>query len=291
MIKIFVDSDSDFTLQQCKEWGVSLISMPYEFKGKEVKPYVDFEKFEPHKYYEELRKGVLPTTSALNPEDYIKYFEPEFKEGNDVFYIHFSASMSGSFNSMRLALEELKKKYPERKFYEIDTLGITLCSYAIGKDVIKKVRAGEDVESVIKWAEEEKFRYATYFFADNLRFFAKSGRVSGIAAFMGGIIGIRPILTMNDEGKMVPVGKVKGRRSAVLKLADYVEQLGIEFDEHEIILGHCDAIHLAEELKEELVNRLGKKHKLSFEIVDVNPTAGAHCGPDTLGVTFRAKHR
>lgn len=291
MIKIFVDSDSDFTLEQCKNWGISLISMPYEFKGKEVKPYVDFEKFEPHKYYEELRKGVLPSTSALNPQDYVKYFEPEFKAGNDVFYIHFSAEMSGSFNSMRLALEDLKKKYPERKFYELDTLGITLCAYTIGRDIIRKVLAGEDVEKVIEWADKEKHRYATYFFADNLRFFAKSGRVSGIAAFMGGIIGIRPILTMNDEGKMVPVGKVKGRRNAVLKLADYVEELGIEFDEHDIVLGHCDAIHLAEELKAELVNRLGKKHKLTFEIIDVNPTAGAHCGPDTLGVTFRAKHR
>lgn len=289
MLKIFVDSDSDFTLEEVNKWGATLISMPYEFKGKEVRPYVDFEKFDAHSYYEELRKGELPTTSALNPEDYIKYFEPEFKAGNDIIYIHFSTAMSGTFNSMRLALDELKKKYPERKFYSLDTFGITLPAYAIGKDMIEKLLAGEDVEKVIEWAEKEKFHYATYFFADNLKFFAKSGRVDGFAAFMGGIIGIRPILTMNDEGKMVPVGKVKGRRNAVTKLADYVQELGVDFDKHEIIMGHCDALYLAEELKAELIKRLGDK--LKFKIIDVNPTAGAHCGPDTLGVTFKAKHR
>lgn len=291
MIKIFVDSDSDFTKEQCEKWGINLISMPYEFKGKEVKPYIDFEKFDAKKYYNELRKGIIPSTSALNPEDYIKYFEPVFANGDDIFYIHFSAQMSGTFNSMRLALDTLKEKYPNRKFYELDTLGITLCAYAIGKDVIEKVMAGEEVKDVIAWAEQARQHYATYFFADNLKFFGKSGRVSGMAAFMGGIIGIRPILTMNAEGKMVPVGKVKGRRNAVLKLCDYVEELGVDFNKHAIVFGHADAIHLVEECKEELVRRLGKKYKLTFDVVEVNPTAGAHCGPDTLGVTFLAKHR
>jgi len=289
MLKIFIDSDSDFTLEQAKEWDATLISMPYNFKGKEVLPYVDFEKFEAHPYYETLRKGELPTTSALNPEDYKKYFEPEFAKGNDIFYIHFSATMSASFNSMRLALDELKEKYPERKFYEIDTKGITIMSYIIGKDAVELLRSGKSPEEVVKWAETEVDRYACYFFADDLKFFAKSGRVSGIAAFMGGIIGIRPILTMGADGKMTSIGKVKGRRNAVLKLADYVQELGVDFDKHNIVLGHCDALHLVEELKAELINRLGDK--LTFEILDVNPTAGAHCGPDTLGVAFKSKHR
>ena len=109
MLKLFIDSDSDFTLEQAKEWNATMISMPYEIKGKEVKPYVDFEKFNGKEYYDTLRKGVIPTTSALNPEDYIQYFEPEFKAGNDIFYVHFSAAMTATFNSMRLALEELKE--------------------------------------------------------------------------------------------------------------------------------------------------------------------------------------
>ena len=106
---------------------------------------------------------------------------------------------------------------------------------------------------------------------------------------MGGIIGIRPILTMNAEGKMVPVGKVKGRRNAVMKLADMVQELGVDLDKHTIVIGHADAMHLVEEVQAEVQARLGDKVK--FDVVEVNPTAGAHCGPDTLGIAFYAKHR
>ena len=289
MVKVFIDSDSDFTLEDAKKYNATLISMPYEMKGKEIKPYIDFEKFDGKKYYDTLRKGVIPTTSALNPEDYIRYFEPEFKAGNDVFYIHFSAAMSATFNSMRLALEELKKKYPERKFYEFDTKGITIESYIVGKALLELLNEGKSAEEVLEWGNKEVDHFACYFFADDLKFFGKSGRVSGIAAFMGGIIGIRPILTMNSEGKMVPVGKVKGRRNAVTKLVDYVQELGVDLDKHTIVIGHADAMHLVEEVEAEVKARLGDKVK--FDVVEVNPTAGAHCGPDTLGIAFYAKHR
>ena len=289
MVKVFIDSDSDFTLEQAKQYNATLISMPYEIKGKEVKPYIDFETFDAHKYYDTLRKGVIPTTSALNPEDYKAYFEPEFKAGNDIFYIHFSAAMSATFNSMRLALEDLQKKYPERKFYEFDTKGITLQAYIIATEMLKQLKAGKSVEEVLDWGNKEVDHYACYFFADDLKFFGKSGRVSGIAAFMGGIIGIRPILTMNSEGKMVPVGKVKGRRNAVTKLVDYVQELGVEPEKHTLVIGHADAMHLVEEIQTELKNRFG--NNLTFEVIPVNPTAGAHCGPDTLGIGFYAKHR
>ena len=289
MVKVFIDSDSDFTLEQAKQYNATLISMPYEIKGKEVKPYIDFETFDAHKYYDTLRKGIIPTTSALNPEDYKKYFEPEFKAGNDIFYIHFSAAMSATFNSMRLALEDLKKKYPERKFYEFDTKGITLQAYIIATEMLKQLKAGKSVEEVLDWGNKEVDHYACYFFADDLKFFGKSGRVSGIAAFMGGIIGIRPILTMNSEGKMVPVGKVKGRRNAVTKLVDYVQELGVDVEKHTLVIGHADAMHLVEEIQTELKNRFG--NNLTFEVIPVNPTAGAHCGPDTLGIGFYAKHR
>ena len=257
MIKLFVDSDEDITLEQARAWNATMISMPYDLQGKEVMPYVDFEVFDAHKYYDILRKGVLPTTSALNPEDYKKYFEPVFAAGNDIFYIHFSAAMSASFNSMRLALEELKEKYPERKFYEIDTKGITIISYIIAKDAIKMFNDGRAVEEILKWAETEVDKYACYFFADDLKFFAKSGRVSGLAAFMGGIIGIKPILTMGADGKMASIGKVKGRRNAIAKLVDYVQELGVDFDSHEIVLASTDAPALVEELKAELIKRLG----------------------------------
>jgi len=190
---------------------------------------------------------------------------------------------------MRLALEDLKEKYPDRKLYEIDTKGITIESYIVTKAAVELFLAGKPVEEIIEWSKTEVDKYACYFFADDLKFFAKSGRVSGFAAFMGGIIGIKPILTMGSDGKMASIGKVKGRKNAIVELVNYVEKLGVDLDKHEIVLGHADAMYLVEELKAELIKRFG--NNLKFDIVEVNPTAGAHCGPDTLGVAFYAKHR
>lgn len=289
MTKLFLDSDCEFTPEECKELNATLISMPYNIKGKEYVPFVDDEGYELHKYFEILRGGVIPTTSALNPEDYIRYFEPEFEKGNDVFYIHFSAAMSGSFNAMRIALENLKEKYPERKFYEFDTKGITILEYLIAREMAKLFNSGKSAEEVIAWGNENVDKFACYFFADDLKFFAKSGRVKGIAAVMGNLMGIRPILTMGQDGKMCSIGKVKGRVNAIAKLADYVKELGTEFDKYEIIIGHGDSTELTDALIEQLHARLGKD--LKIRVVGINPTAGAHCGPNTLGVTFRSIHR
>lgn len=289
MTKLFLDSDCEFTLEEAKKLNATLICMPYNIKGKEYIPYVDFKEYDPHEYFEILRGGVLPTTSALNPEDYIKYFEPEFKKGNDIFYIHFSTVMSGSFNSMRIALENLHEQYPERKFYEFDTKGITIMEYIVAREMAKLFNSGKSAEEVIAWGNENVDKFACYFFADDLKFFAKSGRVKGIAAVMGNLMGIRPILTMGTDGKMGSIGKVKGRVNAVAKLVDYVAELGTELDKYEIIIGHADNTSLVEALLKQLHERIGKDFK--YIVVPVNPTAGAHCGPDTLGIAFRAIHR
>lgn len=289
MTKLFLDSDCEFDLKEAQEYNATLICMPYDIKEKEIIPYVDFETFDPHAYYDMLRKGILPTTSALNPEDYIRYFEPEFAKGNDIFYIHFSTVMSGSFNAMRIALESLQEKYPERKFYEFDTKGITIEEYIIARQMAKMFNSGKTAEECIAWGNENVDKFACYFFADDLKFFAKSGRVKGIAAVMGNLMGIRPILTMGSDGKMTSIGKVKGRVNAINKLVDYVAELGEDLDKYEMIVGHADNIELAEALIKEIKTRIGEN--LNIIIRQVNPTAGAHCGPDTLGVAFHAIHR
>lgn len=289
MVKLFIDSDCDLTLEQAKFYGATMICMPYEMNGKEVTPYKDFEKFDDHAYYDILRTGVVPTTSALSPETYKEYFEPVFAAGDDILYAHFSEAMSCTFNSMRLALEELKEKYPERKLYQVDAKGITIEGYIIVKEICEMYKAGKSVEEILKWAETEVDHYACYFFADDLKFFAKSGRVGGFAAFMGGIIGIRPLLTMTSEGKMEAVGKVKGRMSAITKLVDCVAELGDDLKNHTIVIGHADSMNLAEQVRQGIIDRLGSD--LKFEFVAVNPTAGAHCGPNTIGVAFHAIHR
>jgi DegV family protein with EDD domain len=256
---------------------------------KEIYPYEDFDEFDGKSFYDTLRKGILPKTFMLSPAKYVEYFEPTLKEGKDILYVHFSSAMSGTFNAMRLAWEELQVKYPERNLYTVDTKGITIESYNIVKEIGEMAQKGATVEEILAWAEKEVDKFAVYFYADDLKFFARSGRVSGITATMGGLLGIKPILTMGSDGKMKSVSKGKGRKGAVSKIMEFIELLQEDIKEHTVVIGHADAYHLAEDIENKLKEVYGDD--LKTEIVEVNPTAGSHCGPDTVGVCFHAKHR
>ena len=289
MYTLFTDTDTDLTPIEAKYYGYEMISMPYIIDGKEIKPYVDFEKFEYQEFYNMLREGVLPKTCAINSEEYKKYFQPFLEKGNDILYVHFSKAMSGTFNAMNIAIEELKEQYPDRNIYTIDTKGITICSYNIVREIGDMYLQGKSIEEIIKWSETEVDKFATYFYADNLDFFKLSGRVSNFSAIMGTLFGVHPIITMNSEGKMVSVSKCKGKNKTLNKLVDYVCELGEDIENHRVIIGHTDALDIAHTLAELLERRIGKK--LPIEYVVVNPTAGSHCGPDTIGICFHAKHR
>ena len=289
MYSIFVDTDCDITPEIAAKYGFKLISMPYNADGKEIFPYVDFKKFDYKEFYNMLRSGVLPSTSALPPTKYIEYFEPEFKAGRDVLYVHFSAAMSGTFNSMRLALEELYAKYPDRKLYTIDTKGITLGSYNIVLEIGDLYKQGKSIEELQKWAEKEVDKFAIYFYADNLKFFAKSGRVSGLAAFMGGIIGLHPIIFMDSDGTMKTCDKSRGKMPTLNKLLQHVVELQDDIKSHRIIIAHTDALDIAHEFADMLRKQFGDDLDIEYSVV--NPTAGSHCGPDCIGVSFHAIHR
>lgn len=289
MFQLFTDTDTDITPAEAKEYGYKLISMPYVINDKDVYPYVDFEEFDSKKFYDSLRAGVLPTTCALSPTQYAEYFEPTLQEGKDVLYVHFSAAMSGTFDAMRLAWKELSEKYPERKLYTVDTKGITICSYNIVKEIGDLAKNGATVEEILSWAETEVDKFAVYFYADDLKFFGRSGRVSHFTANIGNLLGIRPIITMNSEGIMDSVSKAKGKKAATMKLLEYVNLLQEDIKSHRVIIGNSDAYELALEIERLLKEKFGED--LRTEIVTVNPTAGSHCGPNTVGVCFHAKHR
>ena len=289
MYTLFTDTDTDITLEVAKKYGYKLISMPYIIDGKEVKPYEDFTIFDYPAFYNTLRKGLLPTTSAINPEKYKEYFEPYLAKGQDILYVHFSKAMSGTFNAMNIAIEELKEQYPNQTIYTIDTKGITILSYNIVLEIGKLYQEGKSIQEIIAWADEFVDHYATYFFADNLKFFSRSGRVSNVSAAMGNLIGIKPIIYMNEEGMMTNIAKERGRKSAIKKLIDYFDTLAIEPTKHHIIIGHTDALELAQNLGNQLQEKYD--NMLDIEYVVVNPTAGSHCGPDTIGICFYAKHK
>ena len=289
MLILFTDTDTDITPKVAKEYGYHLISMPYSIDSKTTYPYEDFEEFNAHEFYNSLRLGALPNTSGISIESYKTYFEPHFKNGDDILYVHFSRAMTATFNAMDIAVKELKEKYPERKFYSIDTKGITIGSLNIVLEIGDLYKAGKSVEEIMAWAEEEVDHFAVYFFADDLRFFKHSGRVSGLAGTMGTLLGIRPIICMNSEGKMVSVGKEKGRNKALARLIQYVEELGSDIEKHRIIVAHTDSPDIAQEAIRLLKKKFGEG--LRIELFDVNPTAGSHCGPNTVGISFHAIHR
>lgn len=289
MVVFFADSDMDVTKQDAEELGIKLISMPYCVDGKEIYPYIDFEEFDSKAFYDLLREGVLPSTCAINEADYIKYFEPVFAEGNDIFYIHFSRAMSGTFENMDRAVKGLLEKYPGRRFYEIDTKGITTISYALFHEVINLYRGGMSPEELVEWGKTGVDSYAMYFFADDLKFFKRSGRVGGLAATFGTILGVRPIIYMSPEGKMESIGKEKGRAKAIEKLFAYMDELGDDVANHTIYIGHTDAGDVTDDVAAELKNKYG--NGINIVIRPVNPTAGAHCGPDAIGICFHSKSR
>ena len=289
MLTLYTDTDTDITPAVAAHYGYKLISMPYSVDAKTIYPYVDFDEFDSRAFYDMLRGGTIPTTSAISKERYLEYFEPEFAAGNDILYVHFSRAMTVTFDAMDQAVAELRAKYPQRRFAEIDTKGITTVSYAIVRAVGDLHLAGRNLDQLLDWASTEVNHYAMYFFADDLKFFRRSGRVSGLAATMGTLIGIRPIIYMSPEGKMVSCGKTKGRVKAMELLVDRVAELGDDFKNYRFYIGHTDAPEMAEEVGRMMKERFGQD--LTIEYVVTNPTAGSHSGPNGVGVCFHAIHR
>ena len=289
MYALFTDTDTDITPKEAEEFGYHLISMPYFVDGKETYPYQDFEEFDYQTFYGNMRKGIIPKTEGISPAKYRNYFEPFFKNGQDVLYVHFSKAMSGTFAAMEIARKELKELYPERELYTVDTKGITIGSLNIVKEIGDMYKAGKSIKEIQDWAAVEVDKFAIYFFANDLKFFKRTGRVKGIKAFMGDLLGIKPIINMNSDGIMDSIDKAKGIKGAMDKIVSYVLDLQDDIFNHRVIIAHSDNVERAEELAKRLKAELGENLRIEFAVV--NPTAGSHCGPGNIGVSFHAKHR
>lgn len=289
MLVIFTDTDTDFTPKEAEDYGFKLISMPYIIDGKEIYPYEDFQEYDYKSYYDTLRNGVLPKTGAISPLKYKEYFEKEFIEGNDILYIHFSKAMSGTFNSMNIAVEELKKKYPDRKFYSLDTKAITILSYLILKELGDLIKKGMTIDEIYSWAEKEVNKFTVYFYAEDLKFFQRSGRISNLSGFMGSLLGFKPIIHIGDDGVMKNIEKERGKEAVVRKLISYVEQLQENIKDYRVIIGHTDCFESASRIATLLKEKYGED--LRIEYVVVNPTIGSHCGPNCVGVAFHCHKR
>ena len=289
-LTLFADTDCDIRPEVARKYGYHLISMPYTMDGKEVFPYETESSFDPHAFYERLRKGDIPKTAGLSPEKYMSYFEPELQKGNDILYIHFSSKLSGTFNAMRIAIDMLKEKYPERTIHTFDTKAITSLALVILIEVGKLYQQGKTLPELLEALDKDLVHhYAFFAFADDLKFFKASGRLTGLSAAMGSLLSVKPIISIDDEGKMDAIGKVLGRVAALRKIMDYMDKLGDDVANHPIIIVHSDTPDLVERITKMIHERYGDN--LDIQVESVNPTAGIHAGPDCLGVAFHSRGR
>ncbi len=290
MITYYCDTNCDVTLKDAKELGFQLISMPYTINEKEYFPFTNEEEFNYHEFYEYLRNSkTIPTTSGLSVETYINYFKKEFEKGNDICYFHFSSKMSGTFNAMHLAIDELKETYKERKFYDVDLKSITVLGYAQLQELSKLIKSSKSIEEILDiFHTKIESHFALMSFSDDLKFFKKSGRLNGISATLGSLVNAKPIISINDDGLMNSIDKAIGRKKAINKIIQNIKILEDNISSYPVYITHSDCFPFVEEMKKSLEKEFGS---LNFKIINISPTTGIHAGPSCLGVAFHSKRR
>lgn len=286
MSVLLIDADGELWYTRQEELGVRCIQMPYSYCGKEyyydLGKNTDFDAF-----YKAVRGGEVPKTMALNPQEYVDIIEPIFAEGEDVLYVSFSHMMSGTFDHLHTALEQLKEKYPDRKCTVFDTKSISLGAGIQMEYAAELKNNGASDEEIIAALTEFTDRVAVYFVVDDLMHLKRGGRLSGIAAFAGTLLGLKPILTLDENGSLGVLTKKAGKRTALKLIADnVVKQLtGTDYSVYVVDAdSKDDGDWLADQIR-------AKRPEAKIVRQVVGPVIGAHCGPGTIGVIFIADKR
>ncbi|MBR2823125.1 MAG: DegV family protein [Clostridia bacterium] len=281
-----MDSDSDLPYDLKIKYDIPVVYMPYALDGKEY--FDDLGQTLDHKsYYDRMRAGATPVTSALNEDVYMDYFEPILKE-KDLLFVAFSSKMSSTIQAIYSARSKLLKKYPQRKFIVVDTLSISMPLTLLALKGHEMYRNGASIEEVADWLEANKLRCHGWFTVDDLKYLKRGGRISPTAAAFGAMLDIKPVICEARDGTLQNVEKVRGRKKALNLLVDKLMEYEPDPGESPVVILHADAPEDAEELKA-LIHE--KDSALQIRIAPVGPVIGAHCGPGTLAVCFLGKER
>ena len=277
---ITTDNNSDLPEKYLTEHGVGCMYLSYAMDGKN---YTHGNFLPEHEFYEAMRNGSMPTTAQVNPENARVLLEPYLKEGKDILHIAFSSGLSGTYNSCRIAAEELMEEYPDRKIIVIDSLAASLGQGFLVYLAQEKKEQGEDIETVARWAEENKLHIVHLFTVNDLNHLYRGGRVSRTTAVVGSMLNIKPVLHVDNDGKLTAIGKVRGRKKSLQELVKLMdEKIGSYHDTcHTIVISHGDcedeANYVAEKVKE--------KYQINTIIMNqVGATIGAHSGPGTIAL-------
>lgn len=286
--KIVTDSTTDLPLDYIKENNLEVLSFHYHMNGI---AYGEDKELESKEFYRLMREeGMLPTTSQINPEQYMECFRKVLEETKNILCIVFSSALSGSFNSARIAAEDMTEECPEAKIIVIDSKCASLGEGLFVHKALQKQKSGASMEETAAYLEEIKLNVVHNFTVDDLNHLYRGGRVSKTAAFLGTLAGIKPMLHVDDEGRLIPLKKIHGRKKSLLALVSDMEEKVKDYDgENDIVfISHGDAVEDAEYVKAEIQKRLGIENVV---LNCISPTIGAHAGPGTIALFFMGTHR
>lgn len=283
---IYTDSACDMSRETLAQWGMSALPLTFRF-GDDNREYAEGE-MNIKDFYDRMRAGGLAKTSAVNTQVFSNAFEASLKEGKDVLYIGFSSGLSTTYNSARLAAEQLREAYPDRRIVTVDSLAASAGFGLILYLAYEKKCGGADIDEVAAYVESIKLKLCHWFTVDDLVYLKRGGRVSGVTAFVGNMLGIKPVLHVDNDGHLINVSKVRGRRTAITALADRYTELADTPESNTVFISHADCLSDAEALAEIIKSRHGVQTQI---ITSVGTVIGAHSGPGTLALFFIGKER
>lgn len=284
---VIIDSCSDLPKNYIEENNVPFLSMTVNFKGKEYKD--DFGVSLPYKdFYNEVKKGEMASTAQINSFDYSEKFLKYVKDGKSVVCIVFSSALSGSYNSANIAREMVMEEYKDADITVLDSKCASLGEGLLIYYVIELLKNGASKEQLISFVEENKLKINHWFTVDDLNHLKRGGRVSAAAAAIGTLLDIKPVMHVDNEGRLIPVGKVKGRKKSIRALAEELTKRIVNPEEQVIFISHGDCLEDAEFLRSMIL----EKHSVKDVIInEIGPTVGAHSGPGTVALFFLGSER
>jgi len=285
---IVTDSSADFPADMVKDLGVLVLPLRFTVQGKTYQNFLDSREMDPKRFYQLLREGETATTSAVNAADYTLLLEPLLQEGLDVLILTSSSGVSANCQSAGIAAQELHERHPERRIYVVDTLCASLGQGLFIWHTVQLQRMGRDIDHVHKWVEQNKRNVCHWFTVDDLYFLKRGGQVSAKTAFDSSMLQIRPILHLDNEGRLIHVGKVRGRQASLKALVDHMEQSAVHPEEQTVFIGQSDCEGDAETVASEVRRRF---HSPNVCVGHIGPVIGAQAGPGTIALFFMGRER
>ena len=283
---IITDSGSDLSRELAAEAEVKVVDLYVSVDGAD--PVAD-SALDPKQFYAELRGKKTANTSAVNIESFKEAMIPYLEEGLDVLYLGFSSGLSSTYSSGKIAVEELGEKYPDRKLFAVDTLCASLGEGLIVYLAAQKRFAGESIEAVRDFVENNKLNLCHWFTVDDLFFLKRGGRVSGATAVVGTVLGIKPVMHVDNDGKLIKVGVARGRKASIDALFAKMKETMIgEGKDASVFISHGDCEEDARYLASRIENELGVKE---VKIGYVGTVIGSHSGPGTLALFYVGTQR